>query len=150
MKALTLHQPWASFVTTGIKVIETRSWRTHYRGPLAIHAAARKIDSEGARLAAWAGYDYVDECFPLGVIVATCTLVDCVEAERVFTESLQASRRGRWWRDEGTANVSATEDQCEVCDFTEGRWAWLLGEIEPVDPPIPVRGKQGLWTWESA
>jgi hypothetical protein len=42
MKAISLHQPWAAAVAVGIKWIETRSWRTHYRGPLAIHAAKTK------------------------------------------------------------------------------------------------------------
>lgn len=42
MKALTLHQPWASLIAVGAKRIETRSWSTTYRGPLAIHAGARK------------------------------------------------------------------------------------------------------------
>ena len=38
MKALTLYQPWATLVAIGAKKIETRSWSTPYRGPLAIHA----------------------------------------------------------------------------------------------------------------
>lgn len=38
MKALTLHQPWASLVALGVKTIETRSWSTKYRGQLVIHA----------------------------------------------------------------------------------------------------------------
>lgn len=39
MKAITLWQPWASLVATGAKIIETRSWGTRHRGPIAIHAA---------------------------------------------------------------------------------------------------------------
>lgn len=39
MKAITLTQPWASLVACGAKKIETRSWRTHHRGWIAIHAA---------------------------------------------------------------------------------------------------------------
>lgn len=39
---LSLWQPWATLVALGVKTIETRSWSTHYRGPLAIHAAARR------------------------------------------------------------------------------------------------------------
>jgi hypothetical protein len=27
MKALSLHQPWASLIALGVKRIETRSWR---------------------------------------------------------------------------------------------------------------------------
>jgi hypothetical protein len=42
MKAITLWQPWASFVGLGVKTIETRSWSTRYRGPLAIHAGSRR------------------------------------------------------------------------------------------------------------
>lgn len=38
MKALTVRQPWASLIALGVKTVETRSWSTKYRGPLAIHA----------------------------------------------------------------------------------------------------------------
>ena len=41
MKALSLRQPWASLIADERKTIETRTWRTRYRGPLAIHASAR-------------------------------------------------------------------------------------------------------------
>ena len=36
MKALTVYQPWASLIALGEKKIETRSWPTNYRGPLAL------------------------------------------------------------------------------------------------------------------
>lgn len=39
LKALTVTQPWASLVQRRAKRIETRSWYTHYRGHLVIHAA---------------------------------------------------------------------------------------------------------------
>ncbi len=39
MRGLTLTQPWASLVALGAKTLETRSWKTNYRGLLAIHAA---------------------------------------------------------------------------------------------------------------
>ncbi len=47
MKALTVMQPWATLVALGAKRIETRSWSTSYRGPLAIHASGR-ISREAA------------------------------------------------------------------------------------------------------
>lgn len=37
-KGLTFVQPWATAVAFAGKDIENRSWRTHYRGPLAVHA----------------------------------------------------------------------------------------------------------------
>ena len=43
MRAFTLTQPWASLIAIGLKMHETRSWRTSYRGPLLIHAS-REVD----------------------------------------------------------------------------------------------------------
>lgn len=33
VKVLSLKEPWASLIAFGPKRIETRSWRTRYRGP---------------------------------------------------------------------------------------------------------------------
>lgn len=33
-------------------------------------------------------------------------------------------------------------------DYTPGRWAWMLADVEKVDPPIPAKGKQGWWSWD--
>ena len=50
MKAISLWQPWASLCVLpgpngrAVKTIETRSWPTKYRGPLAVHAAKREPD----------------------------------------------------------------------------------------------------------
>jgi len=42
MKALTVCQPWAWAIIFGPKRIENRTWKTFYRGPLAIHAGKSK------------------------------------------------------------------------------------------------------------
>ena len=41
MKVLSLQEPWASLIKENIKHIETRSWKTNYRGELFIHASKR-------------------------------------------------------------------------------------------------------------
>jgi hypothetical protein len=43
MKVLSMIQPWASLFTLQIAPYETRTWRTNYRGPWAIHNS-KKID----------------------------------------------------------------------------------------------------------
>jgi len=75
VKALSLTQPWASLVALGFKRVETRSWGTIYRGPLAIHAAkgfprfARDFaDAERVR-------GRCPDVLPFGSIVAVCRLV---------------------------------------------------------------------------
>ena len=43
MRVLTLKEPFASLIGEKIKTIETRSWRTNYRGELYIHASISKV-----------------------------------------------------------------------------------------------------------
>ena len=46
MKAISIHQPWASWIARGLKTIETRSWPTNYRGDLLI-ASTKKYPGVG-------------------------------------------------------------------------------------------------------
>jgi hypothetical protein len=49
MRAITVRQPWAHLIVTGRKSVEHRSWRTHHRGPLLIHAG-QEIDQDGPEI----------------------------------------------------------------------------------------------------
>ncbi len=103
-KALTFHQPWATLIALGVKTIETRSWSTSYRGPLAIHAAKRPSKQEWDTDEWSIRYDHVahyptvrqmsperrllgslfpDDVvghypLPLGAVVAVADLTDCL------------------------------------------------------------------------
>lgn len=46
MSYLSVRQPWAHAIVTGIKPIENRSWKTSFRGPLLIHAGKSRSDME--------------------------------------------------------------------------------------------------------
>ncbi|CCQ65412.1 hypothetical protein CWATWH0402_4143 [Crocosphaera watsonii WH 0402] len=48
IKAISLHQPYASLIAMGLKKFETRSWSTNYRGKLVI-CAAKKIPFNSSR-----------------------------------------------------------------------------------------------------
>ena len=45
MKALSLNQPWADLIVNGKKTIETRKWKTNFRGEFYIHSSM-KFDGE--------------------------------------------------------------------------------------------------------
>lgn len=91
MKAISLWQPWASAVALGSKRIETRPWRTKYRGPILIHAAQRKNKSELICYGCywnWQGalWPFIKDDrrrqplyknLPFGALVAVAELVDC-------------------------------------------------------------------------
>jgi hypothetical protein len=33
-------------------------------------------------------------------------------------------------------------------DYSPGRWAWLLTDVQRLPEPVPAKGKQGWWFWE--
>ena len=87
MVALSLWQPWAYLVVTGAKKIETRTWKTNYRGPIAIHAAITfpPIAKSFAREERALGR--VPDQLPFGAIIGAVTLTDVVPAMEAATIS---------------------------------------------------------------
>lgn len=69
---LSVRQPWASYLVSGLKTVELRSWSTRHRGWLWIHAA-KKLDVEAVKLLELCGDD-----FSRGGLVGLAKLVDCV------------------------------------------------------------------------
>lgn len=43
IKAISLHQPWASMIAQGSKTIETRNWPTNHRGDLLIVSTQKPV-----------------------------------------------------------------------------------------------------------
>ena len=117
MKALTIWQPWAGAVAAGIKKNETRSWSTKYRGQIAIHSAMKAIHHTWSNL-------YMNDkareviirrmklpetidgpvTFPMGYVLATADLVDCIQITSEYITTL-------------------TEDELALGDYTLGRYA---------------------------
>ncbi len=129
MKGFSLWQPWASLMGAGLKTIETRSWPTRYRGPLAIHAAKRLMTREEKGLIyLWAcrglvPAEWIDEPLPYGAILAVVELVGCIQTEDTFPGP----------REEAFGN------------YGPGRWAWITRNLRPLPKAIPYRGAQGLF-----
>lgn len=69
MKALSVRQPWASAIMSGVKRVENRSRSTTHRGTLAIHAAKRD-DAPG-----------LPDDLPRGAVIGTVEVVACVRHE---------------------------------------------------------------------
>ena len=40
-----------------------------------------------------------------------------------------------------------TDQERAFGDYTSGRYAWLLGNIQKLETPIPAKGALGLWDW---
>jgi hypothetical protein len=162
MKALTLTQPYATLIAIGAKQIETRSWSTAYRGPLAIHAAQGLGPVGGKRGLCelccfdetfyWALRDYITtfhgsplepaDTLPRGAVVAVCRLVD---STKLTTQHGKAYR----WNEPTQSWALVPEPEASFGDYSEGRYGFLLADIRPLPEPIPAKGALGLWDWQS-
>ncbi|KKM13451.1 hypothetical protein LCGC14_1716150 [marine sediment metagenome] len=130
MKALTLTQPWASLMALGYKQVETRSWKTQYRGPLAIHAAKGFPSAARQFAEVERAIGRVPARIPRGAVVCIIDLVDCQPTEDV------------------ALRISGLERH--LGDYAPGRWAWLFepSTLRVLPDPIPARGALSLWEWE--
>ncbi len=133
MKALSLHQPWASLIVLGVKRLETRAWQTEHTGHLLIHAS-RTFPPEGRRLCRQAPIrsllaeaGFIDECdLPRGALLGAVQLRRCQRTEEIDLDALSDLDR-------------------VLGNFAPGRWVWYLEQPERFARPIPCRGKLGLF-----
>ena len=147
VKAISLTQPWATLVALREKRIETRSWTTSYRGPIAIHAAKAMPDYAVDVLSeepfrATLGLHFRDDDpltwgdrLPRGCIVAVAELTHCFRLnEMAETWARKCGYEGRLPRHEAGFG-----------DFTAGRHGFLFSLVRALPEPIPCRGALGLW-----
>jgi hypothetical protein len=139
-RALSVIQPWATLIAIGAKRVETRSWATGYRGPLAIHAAKAFPSAARDRCLTSPFFEALTKGrgetqalrHPLGAVIAVAELVDVrrITSPEAFGYVLGAN-------------------EIAFGDWTPGRYAWLLANVRPLAEPIPARGAQGLWRWDA-
>ena len=91
IKALTIRQPWAELILRGRKPYELRTWRTKYRGPLVIHAAA-KVDKWDAR-----HFGLDPESLVTSAFVGFAILSDVRPYTREDARLLRKRRAGHGW-----------------------------------------------------
>ncbi len=131
MKVLSLTEPCATLIKENIKKVETRSWKTSYRGELYIHASSTKIPKEWRKDKEF--MELVKE-IPLnyGNIICKCNLVDCVYMTKEYVEDMKNNNHKEY-----------------ICGkYEEGRYAWILENIQVLDKPIKAKGHLNIWNYE--
>ena len=129
MKVLSLTEPYATIIKEGKKAIETRSWKTNYRGKLYIHASSTKIPKkyrENKDLMNLVDINNLN----YGYIVCSCELIDCVKMTDEFIEKVKLNN------EEYISGIYARD-----------RYAWILKNIEILDKPIKAKGHLGIWNF---
>lgn len=140
MYVLTLRQPWAWLLVTGRKRIETRSWRTRVRQPIAIHASGDITEEEVALCSAQPFSDALAETgivtpdmLPLGQVIGRVNLTDCQQMGIEFPLT------------ETNLQLNARERAFGV--YAPGRWAWQTSSpvLYAERNRVALRGMPGLW-----
>lgn len=130
MKVLSLTEPYATIIKEGKKTIETRSWKTSYRGKLYIHASSTKIPKEYKNNKELMSLVDIND-LNYGYIICSCDLVDCIEMTKEFIE-----------------NVKQNKNEYISGVYAKGRYAWILKNIEIIENPIKAKGHLGIWNFE--
>ncbi len=134
MKALTIDALWAWAIIHGPKRIENRTWRTNYRGPLAIHAGRTcSRDDEAFKFLTQQGLkpptgDDLERM--RGHVLGIVELVDCVELADI--------REGLFSCDTDAQDIASDA-------FSEGPMCWVIENPRPLRSPLAAPGKPGLW-----
>lgn len=126
MKVLSIKEPWASLIMNGTKKIETRSWKTKYRGEIYIHASLSK-----AKITKPEVYELIkDMNFKCGYIICKCNLVDCIYMTNEYVNDMKTNHYEEY-----------------ICGHYEvGRYAWIVEDVRVIEP-IEAKGKLGLWNY---
>jgi ASCH domain. len=129
MKVISILEPFASLIKEDIKRIETRSWKTKYRGEIYIHASKKKVGKKDERVNKLVNY-LKDKDFKYGAIIAKAKLVDCIYMDEIFLQ-----------------NISENKIEKECGHYEVGRYAWILEDVEVLDEPIYANGQLGIWNY---
>lgn len=130
MKVLSIIEPYATLICEKKKHIETRSWKTNYRGELYIHSSISEIPNK------WKDNKDVmnlvdNKSFNYGNIICKCNLVDCVYMDNDFIDDLKINNYQEY-----------------ICgDYKIGRYAWILEDIEVLSIPINAKGQLNIWNY---
>ena len=130
MKVLSIREPFATLIKEKKKLVETRSFKTNYRGELYIHASVTKIDKETRNRKEL--FDLLgNESLGFGMIICKCKLVDCIYMTKEYVEDIKKNHYQEY-----------------ICgEYKEGRYAWILDSIEPLEEPIKAKGQLGIWNY---
>ena len=126
MKALSLWQPWATLFVMGLKLNETRSWKTAYRGPLLIHATL-KFPREALDLA---HSEFQKGLIPGPGVLPRGGLIGVVNIGDIQPVEVVAS--------------SLADNELRYGDYSAGRFAWMATDPHEIEF-APWKGSQGLF-----
>lgn len=140
MKVISIWNPYALLLAHGHKLNETRGWAAPealigQRIGIASTKIIRPEQREAFSNPTFARYYYetnlprqLDD-LPNGYLLGTAVLHSCdLVSEADIEDVTEEEQLYGWWE--------------------PGRYAWRMRDHKPLVEPVPVRGAQGIWTWD--
>ena len=129
MKVISIKEPFATLIMNGSKLIETRSWKTNYRGELYLHASGKSLAKEYLN-------PYVlelvkDMDMNYGNIICKGNLVDCIYMDEEFLKKIQSNNK-----------------EYNLGLYELGRYAWVFEDVVPIKL-IKAKGKLNIWEYDN-
>lgn len=144
MRAITLHEPWASLMRAGAKHNETRGVRTTLRGDIAITSAKRapnmSDDLYKRCFAAFASRGYVPKPEHRGCVLCVVEIYDVIRTESCWHPLKKGFQPL-------LATMPLTEEESSFGNYEPGRFVYLTRNLRPLREPVPCKGMQAIgWT----
>ena len=158
---LTVKQPWASLICSGIKDIENRTWKLpeKYKGKrILIHSSIKpdriKFEIQGQatskEITICSALNEAEENNLFGCIIGSVEVIDCVvnhpsiwAKQTVFVDRCfrdPAVHNNKEWKVDIAGNLFSKKDII---------YNWMLANPILFEEPIPVKGKLSLWKYET-
>lgn len=133
LNAVSIKQPWATFVIHGVKRYEARCWNTRHRGELAIHAS-KTLTSEAFNLFFQPSYHALLQSLgyrtpydlPVGKLIGTVELASTTRYEEFDDSKISVEEQG-------------------LTKFTTGLWIWCWKNPKPWKTLRTCRGCNGIF-----
>jgi predicted transcriptional regulator len=123
-KCLSLKQPFAELLVSGMKTIEVRKWKTKFRGQFLVHAS-KNIDEKACKRLK------IDQAkLVTGAVVGKASLYDVISY----------GSKNSFLKDKNKHFASSTYDK--------PNFGFMVYQAERFDTPVPIRGKLGFFNVE--
>lgn len=141
MKTITVKQPWAWLIVSGVKPIENRTWQTKFRGRILIHAGqshesinalneAQREDFNSKLSGGTYPYPGIKN---YSAIIGSVEMVDCV----INHSSI--------WAEKSEPKYLTTQIGREL--KVKPIYNWVLENPILFPEPIPAKGKLSFWDY---
>ena len=139
MKTITIKQPWADLICSGLKDVENRTWPTKFRGRVLVHAAKKPVKDgmmalSPIQIEASTDWFVNSKLIPdFGSIIGSVEIVDCV----INHSSIWAEKTHYHQTNESNPDY---EDDLVI-------YNWVLANPILFPEPIPAKGKLSFWDY---